>query len=394
MRNNFNNILSNNLSESELIKEKRKDLNMTQKELADAIGLSKYGDRTIRRWENGESTPSPLELLSILEFPEIPPYPNTLISDYDVIDLFAGIGGIRLGFHQTSRIKSVFSSEWDKFAQKTYKANFGDTPYGDITQIPSSEIPNHDILLAGFPCQAFSQAGKRLGFEDTRGTLFFDVARILKDKKPKAFLLENVKNLRSHNKGKTFKIIMNTLEELNYETYVMLYKAKDFGAPQTRERIYIVGFNKELVSCYADFEAPKPIKYNNKLGNILEDNVDSKYTISDKLWEGHKRRKIMHKEKGNGFGYSLFNKESPYTNTLSARYYKDGSEILIEQKGKCPRKITPREAARLQGFPEDFIIPVSDTQAYKQFGNSVCVYTINAIAIQMLKVLDKSAINY
>jgi len=387
----INNLLSTQpIPESQLIKEKRLALNMTQKELADAIGLSKYGDRTIRRWENGDTKPSPLELLSVLEFPESPPFLNNELAEYTSVDLFAGIGGIRLGFQQTGRVRNIFSSEWDKFSQKTYRANFGEIPYGDITKINEKNIPDHDILLAGFPCQAFSQAGKKLGFEDTRGTLFFDIARIIKEKKPKAFLLENVKNLKTHDRGRTYRTIVNTLEEMNYEVYTMLYKARDFGVPQNRERIYIVGFEKNKVTKFNDFTPPKPTGLRKNLGSILENNVDSKYTISDKLWEGHKRRKDMHKEKGNGFGYSIYNEKSLYTNTLSARYYKDGSEILIEQSNNNPRKITPREAARLQGFPENFIIPVSDTQAYKQFGNSVCVATINAISLNILKILDEN----
>ncbi|WP_340392423.1 DNA (cytosine-5-)-methyltransferase [Macrococcoides caseolyticum] len=387
----INNLLSTQpIPESQLIKEKRLALNMTQKELADAIGLSKYGDRTIRRWENGDTKPSPLELLSVLEFPESPPFLNNELAEYTSVDLFAGIGGIRLGFQQTGRVRNIFSSEWDKFSQKTYRANFGEIPYGDITKINEKDIPDHDILLAGFPCQAFSQAGKKLGFEDTRGTLFFDIARIIKEKKPKAFLLENVKNLKTHDRGRTYRTIVNTLEEMNYEVYTMLYKARDFGVPQNRERIYIVGFEKNKVTKFNDFTPPKPTGLRKNLGSILENNVDSKYTISDKLWEGHKRRKDMHKEKGNGFGYSIYNEKSLYTNTLSARYYKDGSEILIEQSNNNPRKITPREAARLQGFPENFIIPVSDTQAYKQFGNSVCVATINAISLNILKILDEN----
>lgn len=304
-----------------------------------------------------------------------------------MIDLFAGIGGTRLGFQLTNEVETVFTSEWDKFAQKTYTTNFGDLPEGDITQINELTIPDHDILVAGFPCQAFSQAGKRLGFEDTRGTLFFDVARIIKAKRPKAFLLENVKNLKTHNKGNTYKTIISTLEDLGYSTSSVLFKARDFGVPQNRERIYIVGFDKTEVKNFNKFTFPQPFKIDTKLGNILQDNVDEKYTISDKLWDGHQRRKAEHKTKGNGFGYSLFNAESPYTNTLSARYYKDGSEILIEQNNSNPRKITPREAARLQGFPEEYIIPVSDTQAYKQFGNSVCVPAIHEIAKQMLVIL-------
>ncbi len=256
--------------------------------------------------------------------------------------------------------------------------------------INEKDIPDHDILVAGFPCQAFSQAGKKLGFEDTRGTLFFDVARILKEKRPAAFLLENVKNLKSHDHGRTFKVIMNTLHDLNYEVSYALFKARDFGAPQNRERIYIVGLNKDKVKNSNLFEFPIPPKPKTRVGDILEEHVDSKYTISDKLWAGHQRRKRENKAKGKGFGYTLFNANSPYTNTISARYYKDGSEILIEQKGKNPRKVTPREAARLQGFPENYIIPVSDTQAYKEFGNSVCVLTIHAIAENIIEFLDKN----
>lgn len=371
-----------------LIKNKRARLNMTQKELADAIGLSKTGDRTIRRWENNECKPSKIELEHILNFPEIAPFENPESADYTMIDLFAGIGGTRLGFQLTGRTKSVFSSEIDKFAIKTYEANYGDTPCGDITQIDEKDIPDHDILVGGFPCQAFSQAGKKLGFEDTRGTLFFEIARIIKEKRPKAFLLENVKNLKGHDKGKTFKVIENTLKELDYAVFNILFKAKDFGVPQNRERIYIVGFDKQQIKNYQDFTFPTPPKIETRLGDILEQNVSDKYTISDKLWEGHQRRKKEHKKNGNGFGYSLFNEDSPYTNTISARYYKDGSEILIEQTGKNPRKLSPREASRLQGFPENFIIPVSDTQAYKQFGNSVAVPVINAIAKEILAVLD------
>ena len=377
------------LSVARQIKEKRLKLNMTQKELADAVGMSKYGDRTIRRWENGECSPSALELKQILEFPEKTPFPNNNKAKWKMIDLFSGIGGTRLGFHLTGETKVVFSSEIDKFSIKTYETNFGETPHGDITKISTNDIPNHDILVGGFPCQAFSQAGKKLGFEDTRGTLFFEIARILADKKPKCFLLENVRNLVSHDKGKTFKTILNTLKNLDYEVYYSLFKAKDFGVPQNRERIYIVGFHKKLVPNYSSFKFPVATHIETKVGDILEKNVNSKYTISDNLWNGHQRRKIEHKEKGNGFGYSLFNEDSPYTNTISARYYKDGSEILIEQKGKNPRKLTPREAARLQGFPESFIIPVSDTQSYKQFGNSVAVPVINAIAIEILKVLNE-----
>lgn len=373
----------------ELIKEKRLKLNMTQKELADAIGLPKHGDRTIRRWESGETSPSKLEVKAILDFPENPPFPNPTNAKYKMIDLFAGIGGTRLGFQLHGNVKSVFSSEWDKFSQKTYQANFGEVPEGDITKIDENDIPDHDILVAGFPCQAFSQAGLKKGFEDTRGTLFFDIARILKAKRPKTFLLENVKNLRGHDKGRTFEIITNTLEELNYKVFATVLNARDFGVPQNRERIYIVGFDKEYFDGDIPFDFPTPPMTETRVGDILQKEVDDKYTISDRLWEGHQRRKREHKQKGNGFGYTLFEEDSPYTNTISARYYKDGSEILIKQENKNPRKITPREALRLQGFPENFIIPVSDTQAYKQFGNSIPVPVVYAIAREILNVLEK-----
>ena len=383
-------IIPETLSTSELIREKRTRLSMTQKELADAIGLSKNGDRTIRRWENGETSPSKLELTAMLNFPEIAPFKNPEITKYTKIDLFSGIGGTRLGFQLTGKTKSIFSSEIDKFAIKTYKTNFGEEPQGDITKINENAIPDHDILVAGFPCQAFSQAGKKLGFDDMRGTLFFDIARIIRAKRPKAFLLENVKNLVSHDKGRTFSVITDTLKELDYYIDYEILKARDFGLPQNRERIYIVGFDKKQIPNYKNFSMPTPPKTTTLVSDILEKSVDEKYTISDKLWQGHQRRKIEHKEKGNGFGFSLFNENSPYTNTISARYYKDGSEILIQQKGKNPRKITPKEASRLQGFPENFIIPVSDTQAYKQFGNSVSVPVVRAIAEQMISVLDEN----
>ena len=375
------------------IKEKRIRLGMTQKELADAIGLPKNGDRTIRRWENGETKPSKLEEKALLSFPETTPFPNNAKGRYKMIDLFAGIGGTRLGFYQTNAVDVVYSSEWDKFAKKTYFANFGEIPDGDITKVDEKTIPDHDILVGGFPCVAFSQAGKKLGFEDTRGTLFFDIARIIKEKKPKAFLLENVKNLLGHDNGRTFKIIKATLEELGYVVFYQIFAARDFGVPQNRERIYIVGFNKKKVTNYNSFVFPIPPKTPTKLKDILEHltkDEKEKYTISDKLWEGHKRRKIDNTKDGKGFGYSLFNENSPYANTISARYYKDGSEILIEQRNRNPRKLTPREAARLQGFPEDFIIPVSDTQAYKQFGNSVAVPVVHAIAEKMVEVLDNN----
>lgn len=303
-----------------------------------------------------------------------------------IIDLFAGIGGIRLGFEQAfSGVECVFTSEIDKFAIQTYKANFGEENInGDITLISEKDIPEHDILLAGFPCQPFSQAGLKKGFSDTRGTLFFDIERILIEKKPKAFLLENVKQLKGHEKGQTLKIILEHLRNAGYKVYFDVLKARDFGVPQNRERIFIVGFLDQEV----DFKFPQPTNTETFVGSILENRVDEKYTISDKLWEGHQRRKTQNKLNGKGFGYGLFNTSSPYTNTISARYYKDGSEILIEQKGKNPRKITPREAARLQGYPDSFEIPVSNAQAYRQFGNSVCVPVIAAIAKEIRNALN------
>lgn len=305
-----------------------------------------------------------------------------------IVDLFAGIGGIRLGFEKASnqKIDCVFTSEWDKYSMVTYKANFGDEHiHGDITKVSLDQIPKHDILLAGFPCQPFSQAGLKKGFCDTRGTLFFDIERILESKKPKAFLLENVKQLRGHDKGRTLTTIIDHLRSIGYENvqYKVL-RARDFGLPQNRERIYIVGFLDNDIM----FNFPTPSFDKTRVGDILEESVDAKYTISDRLWAGHQRRKRENKLKGKGFGYGMVNHDSEYTNTISARYYKDGSEILIEQKGMNPRKLTPREAARLQGFPNNFKIPVSDTQAYRQFGNSVPVNVIEKIAHEMLQCLN------
>ena len=314
----------------------------------------------------------------------------------------------------------MFTSEWDKFSQKTYATNFGEMPSGDISKIPASTIPDHDILLAGFPCQAFSQAGLKLGFNDSRGTMFFEIQRILAEKRPKAFMLENVKQLRGHDKGRTLETILDILEgtslqeipddvpmsddarkalaaKLNYQVFWKVLRAGDFGIPQNRERIFIVGFDLDYFGEHIDFEStfswPLAPRSPTRLGDILEDSdkIDPRYTLSEKLWTGHQKRKKKNKLKGNGFGYSLFNKESEYANTISARYYKDGSEILIDQSDikKRPRKLTPRECARLQGFPENFIVnAVSDGQAYKQFGNSVCVPVIRAVANQMLTAVE------
>ena len=370
------------------IKNKRKELGLTVKEFADAIGLGRSGDKELRAWENGESVPSENELLKILTFASERPYFCNQGNRFTYIDLFAGIGGIRIPFQELGG-KCVFSSEWDIFAQKTYAINFGEVPQGDITTIHACDIPDFDILLGGFPCQPFSQAGLHKGFSDTRGTLFFDIERIIKAKRPKAFLLENVKQLKGHDKGNTFKVIMEHLKALEYDVYAEVLRAGDFGVPQNRERIYIVGFDKQLwTSDSLNFHFPIPPKTKTRVGDILQCEVDEKYIISEKLWEGHQRRKAEHKKKGNGFGYTLFNADSEYTNTISARYYKDGSEILINQgDNRRPRRLTPRECARLQGFPEEFIIPVSDTRAYKQFGNSVAVPVIRAIAKEMLDAM-------
>lgn len=321
------------------------------------------------------------------------------------IDLFAGIGGVRLGFQQNKGI-CVFSSEYDKHAQLTYKNNHGEAPFGDITKIPASEIPDHDILLAGFPCQPFSHAGLKLGIEDTRGTLFHDIAKILEAKKPKFALLENVKGLISHDKGFTLRVILKTLSKIGYHCNIpkniiehgstneiqnmakkMVLRSIDFGIPQNRQRIYIVLWRDREVK---HFEYPKPLGLKVKVGDILEKNPDPKLTISDKLWEGHKRRKVENKINGKGFGFGLVNEESMYTNTISARYYKDGSEVLISQIGKNPRKISPREAGRLQGFPDSFVPSSSMVQAYKQFGNSVTINVVHTLARQICLLMEET----
>ena len=310
------------------------------------------------------------------------------------IDLFAGIGGLRLAF-ETNGGKCVYSSEWNKYSQETYKANFGEEPEGDITQVEASTIPDHEVLVAGFPCQPFSIAGvskknslgRATGFEDkTQGTLFFDVCRILKAKRPNAFMLENVKNLTSHDKGRTFQIITEALEELNYKIFYQVIDGQAF-VPQHRERIVIIGFDRERYGNDIDFEfAITPVEPKPTVKDILETEVDDKYTLTDKLWNYLQAYAQKHKEAGNGFGYGIAPLDG-VARTLSARYYKDGSEILIAQEGKNPRRLTPRECARLQGFPETFKIVVSDTQAYKQFGNSVVVPLMTNIAKLLIEKL-------
>jgi DNA (cytosine-5)-methyltransferase 1 len=323
------------------------------------------------------------------------PFPPPENPTFKFIDLFAGIGGIRLAF-QNNGGKCVFTSEWDSFAKKTYEANFGEVPFGDITQVSEKEIPDHDILLGGFPCQPFSIAGvskknslgRQHGFLDkTQGTLFFDIARIIEHKKPKVFMLENVKNLVSHDKKKTFKVITETLTELGYSIHYKVLDAK-YYVPQHRERIIIVGFKKSVFKEKETFEFPEPPNTELAIREILEKRVDPKYTLSDKLWNYLQEYKKKHQAKGNGFGFGLTDLNG-VSRTLSARYYKDGAEILIPQRGKNPRRLTPRECARIQGFPDKFIIPVSNNQAYKQFGNSVAMPLIQAVGKNIVKELLK-----
>ncbi len=301
---------------------------------------------------------------------------------FGFIDLFAGIGGFRLAFSGAGG-RCVFSSEWDKYAQQTYAANFGEQPAGDITKIAASDIPDHDVLTAGFPCQPFSIAGvskhnalgNAHGFQHaTQGTLFFDVARIIAAKQPRAFVLENVKNLKSHDKGRTFEVIKWTLaQELGYYVYDAVLDARTL-VPQHRERIYIVGFREPT-----DFRFPTLPDLHPRLCDILEPAVDPRYTLTDHLWQYLQEYADKHRAKGHGFGFGLADLDG-ITRTLSARYYKDGSEILIPQAGRNPRRLTPRECARLMGFPDTFKIVCSDTRAYQQFGNSVAVPVIQAVA--------------
>ncbi len=326
------------------------------------------------------------------------PFPPPENSKFKFIDLFAGIGGFRISFQELNG-KCVFSSEWNKYAKKTYDANFGEVPFGDITQIDEKKIPDHDILIGGFPCQPFSIAGvskknslgKKHGFlDETQGTLFFDICRIIKEKKPKAFLLENVKNLKSHDKGNTFKVIEKTLKKLGYFVFSKVLDAK-YYVPQHRERIFIVGFSMEYFNESVVFNFPKPPKSELQIKTILEKKVDKKYTLSDKLWEYLQNYAKKHREKGNGFGFGLVDKNG-ISRTLSARYYKDGSEILIPQgKDENPRRLTPEECKKLMGYPDKFKIKnigVSDTQLYKQFGNSVAVPVVREVANAMLYFMN------
>ena len=319
---------------------------------------------------------------------------------YKTIDLFAGIGGIRLGFEKTKRVRNVFGSEIDPHAARTYEANHGDNPLSDITKIDPKSIPNFDILLAGFPCQAFSIAGRKGGFEDTRGTLFFDVANILKQKRPVAFLLENVKGLVMHKGGKTLATILGVLQDLGYHVEWRVLNSKNFGVPQNRERIYIVGFRQ---SCQG-FSFPQKNRHAS-LEKILEsDPVSPKFYLSQRYYNTLKEHKRRHASKGNGYGYMLLEPEGTANAIVVGGMGRERNLIVDKNVKKhpeyktypkrinkdCVRSLTPREWARLHGYPESFKFPVSDTQAYKQLGNSVTVPVIMALAKSIIKHLDQN----
>jgi DNA (cytosine-5)-methyltransferase 1 len=387
----------------------------TQKQLAEILEVN---ESTFRRWEVRENIPAyRVDAIRQRILPLITAPANDN-SSFTFIDLFAGIGGIRLGFERHGGC-CIFTSEWNAFAQKTYLTNFphqsGHELVGDITEVDAADIPDHDLLLAGFPCQPFSIAGvskknalgRPHGFEcTTQGTLFYDVARIIAEKKPKAFLLENVKNLLSHDKGKTFSTILKVLrEELGYDVHYKLIDGQHF-VPQHRERILIAGFREQCGFTWDDLRLKGQ---GPKLSSILHPQdgsqpaeppwtsgdkaiIDKKYTLTPKLWAYLQAYAEKHRAAGNGFGFGLVDGDS-VTRTLSARYYKDGSEVLVSQgKRKPPRRLTPRECARLMGFPDTFRIPVSDTQAYKQFGNSVVVPVITEVArIMTPRIMELAA---
>ncbi|MCC7195510.1 MAG: DNA (cytosine-5-)-methyltransferase [Gemmatimonadaceae bacterium] len=377
----------------------------TQAELASRLGVH---PRTVRRWVLGEARPKYSVAKAIeheLERDERPRDPS-----FSFIDLFAGIGGLRRGF-EAQNGRCVFTSEWDQHAVRTYKANFPDSDdiHGDITKLPPANVPDHDVLLAGFPCQPFSLAGvskknslgRAHGFRDkAQGTLFFNVVKILEAKHPKAFLLENVKNLKSHDGGRTYQVITGALRELGYHVFDRVIDARPW-VPQRRERIFIVGFAEAVDFSFDEVQRPRNCP---TLGDILhaptetpeppystvrrgDTVVDPRYTLSDHLWQYLQDYAARHRAKGNGFGCSVFRKDD-VARTLSARYHKDGSEILIAQQRQNPRRLTPRECARLMGFDAPgrppMQIPVSDTQAYRQFGNSVVVPVIESIAKVMI----------
>ena len=340
---------------------------------------------------------SPLQCDFFADFFNVP-FPAPANPKFTFIDLFAGMGGFRLAM-QAQGGKCVFSSEWNAYSQKTYFSNFGEMPFGDITkEITKSYIPEHfDVLCAGFPCQPFSIAGvskkkslgRETGFKDkTQGTLFFDVADIISRHRPKAFFLENVKNLTSHDKGNTFRVIYETLRELRYSVHYLVMDGQTY-VPQHRERIMIVGFDEDIYKGEEKFQFPEQHEATRSIKEILDPNIDPKYTLSDKLWAYLQNYAEKHRAKGNGFGYGLVDLNG-IARTLSARYYKDGSEILIPQgDGKNPRRLSPRECARLMGYPEKYRIDrVSDVQAYRQCGNSVVVPLITAVSEQIIKTME------
>lgn len=380
----------------------REKVRLSFEEVAAMAGLS---ERQVRRYEDLTPTGSDPQklLLDAMRAAAQHKQPARLslvtaasAPKFKFIDLFAGIGGLRRPFEEIGG-ECVFTSEWDRFSQQTYAANFQDDPFdhpinGDIRPFAKEPwlIPEHDVLLAGFPCQPFSIAGvskknalgRPHGFLcETQGTLFYDLAQILDHHRPSAFLLENVKNLENHDRGRTFATIMHVLtQELGYHVRYRVISSHPW-VPQRRERVFIVGFREPTRFNFDDLEIPsdrQPV-----LGDILETDVPAKYTLTEHLWNYLQDYKAKHQKAGNGFGYSLFG-PSDVTRTLSARYYKDGSEVLVAQTGTRPRRLTPRECARLMGFDEpngsDFCIPVSDTQAYRQFGNAVVVPVVRAVA--------------
>lgn len=397
----------------------REQAGLTIQETAERLG---YTERQIYRFERGQAEPRPgtIELLKTLRGERCTTARKE--GSFKFIDLFAGIGGLRRGFEEIGG-ECVFTCEWDRYSQMTYRANFPDDDHeitGDIQKVDVEDVPAHDVLLAGFPCQPFSIAGvskknalnRPHGFADeTQGTLFFNLAKIIEHHRPKAFLLENVKNLVNHDRGNTFRVIREVLEDrLDYNVKFKVINAKSW-VPQHRERIFIAGFRDDCDFTFDDFAVPDPMN-GPKLDTILhpEDGsetaerpyttgtkamVGEKYTLTDHLWSYLKSYAEKHKAAGNGFGFGL-NGRKGVARTLSARYYKDGSEILIEQPGKAPRRLTPRECARLMGFDEPgrepIRIPVSDTQAYRQFGNAVVVPVVIAVARHMEPHIKRVAV--
>jgi DNA (cytosine-5)-methyltransferase 1 len=359
-----------------------------------------YATDLLSGYLNGELTHKVAEeaLQYLIKFDENVLFPKPANPKFTFIDLFAGIGGFRIAM-QRLQGECVFSSEWDKMAQRTYYTNFGEIPFGDITKAETKKwIPDKfDLLCGGFPCQPFSIAGvtkknalgRKHGFEDEKqGNLFFHIVEIIEKHRPKAFFLENVKNLVSHDKGNTFKVIRETLLGLGYSFHTKVLDGQNF-VPQHRQRTFMIGFDSKVYGYKEQFEFPEmPKNRIYELKDIIDDKVDKKYTLSEHLWKYLFDYAIKHKEKGNGFGYGLFDKnKDTVTRTISARYYKDGAEVLIKQKNKVPRRLTPRECARLQGYPEHFAIAVSDNQAYRQFGNSVVVPLIEAIGENLVDAL-------